>query len=116
MYIGEVARRTGLTVKAIRFYEEQKLIAPQRSGRYRLYREQDIELLTLVREATELGATLRQLQGVIQFRDGNVDWTPIRPFLQALRQRLLDQRAQLDARLSRLDHCLEQLTPESSSP
>jgi DNA-binding transcriptional MerR regulator len=37
MYIGELARLSGCTAKAIRLYEQMGLLSPQRRGSYRLY-------------------------------------------------------------------------------
>jgi MerR family copper efflux transcriptional regulator len=74
MYIGEASKETGLSIKAIRFYEEIGLIKqPQRKGRYRIYKETDIELLALIKEAKDLGITLSKLKGVIVYNNGKVD-------------------------------------------
>jgi len=50
LHIGEVARRTGVQVSAMRFWEQQGLIEPTRDGsnRYRLYDEQQIRALQIV--------------------------------------------------------------------
>lgn len=75
MYIGEASKKSGLSIKAIRFYEAIGLIKqPERKGRYRLYEETDIEILVLIKEAKELGITLSKLQGVIVYKDGKADW------------------------------------------
>ena len=52
MQIGEIAKRTCLTVDAIRFYEERKLLPkPDRSaGRFRLYTEGTIERLDFIQQ------------------------------------------------------------------
>lgn len=48
MFIGEVSRKTGLSIKAIRLYEELGLIqTPQRQGRYRIYKHSDVDILNL---------------------------------------------------------------------
>ncbi|MFI7125186.1 MerR family transcriptional regulator [Nonomuraea sp. NPDC050153] len=73
--IGDVARRTGLSVSAIRFYADAGIIAP--SGRtdagYRLYDVQAIARLELVRTLRELDAGLddirRLLAGETTLRD-----------------------------------------------
>lgn len=53
MNISDVAKKTGLTSKAIRFYEEKGLItAPIRTDNgYRCYSAQHIDELTLLRQA-----------------------------------------------------------------
>jgi DNA-binding transcriptional MerR regulator len=75
MQIGELARRTALTVDAIRFYEKRKLLpAPVRSeGRFRLYSADDIERLTFVREMHELGFSLREIRELTDLRTHKVE-------------------------------------------
>lgn len=61
MNIGQVARRTGLPVKTIRYYEEIGLIAPDRGGNgYRDFGEQDLTRLRFLAQARHLGFTLEE--------------------------------------------------------
>ena len=59
MNISDVAKKTGLTSKAIRFYEEKGLVtAPIRTDNgYRSYSPKHIEELTLLRQARQVGLT-----------------------------------------------------------
>ncbi len=61
--IGDVARRTGLSERALRLYEVRGLIAPPRAanGR-RVYRPQDLERLMRVRLLKKAGFTLAQIR------------------------------------------------------
>jgi DNA-binding transcriptional MerR regulator len=112
MYIGEAAKKTGSSVKAIRFYEEKGLIArPERIGRYRIYKAIDIELLILIKEAKELGVTLSQLKGIIVYSNGQVDWAIIKVFLAEIRQQLINQIEDLKLKVISLDACYEQINP-----
>ncbi len=112
MYIGEASKRTGLSIKAIRFYEEKGLIVrPERVGRYRIYKEIDIELLILIREAKELGVTLSQLKGIIVYHEGKVDWAIIKTFLLDIRKQLMQQIDDLNNKVASLDLCYEQINP-----
>ena len=55
MYIGELSKRTGLSVKAIRLYEEKGLVKPPlRVGRYRVYQESDIEVFNWTWRLTDI--------------------------------------------------------------
>jgi DNA-binding transcriptional MerR regulator len=65
--IGEVARRTGLTVKAVRRYADGGLVAPAgRTGsNYRLYDERAVALLSLVRTLRALGVDLASIRRVL---------------------------------------------------
>ena len=67
MNISDVAKITGLTSKAIRFYEEKGLVtAPMRSENgYRSYAPKQIEELTLLRQARQVGFTLEECQELV---------------------------------------------------
>lgn len=67
--IGEVVRRTGLSAKTIRYYEQIGLIpGPKRteswgaSDGYRLFQEQDVRRLEFIREARKLDLSLKEIQ------------------------------------------------------
>lgn len=110
MYIGEVSKRTGLSVKAIRFYEERGLIAkPKRLGRYRTYQESDIELLVLIKEAKQLGVTLSQLKDIIVYKNEKVDWQRVQVFLSQVRLQLLEQITEIKRKIKKIDECCEQI-------
>lgn len=67
MNISEIAHKTGLTAKAIRFYEEKDLITPPGRGEngYRYYQAQHIEELTLLRQAREVGFNLEECRALL---------------------------------------------------
>ena len=107
MYIGEVAAKTDLSVKAIRFYEEKGLIVPlPRKGRYRVYDDSHIEILKLIKEAKSLGATLAQLKGAIIYQNGEVDLAKIGRFLEEIRGQLLAQINALQHKVASIGACL----------
>lgn len=62
--IGELARRTGLAVSAIRFYEDKGLIAPFRTmGNQRRFLRSDIRRLSFILIAQRLGLGLVEIEG-----------------------------------------------------
>ncbi|MFE7050453.1 MerR family transcriptional regulator [Streptomyces californicus] len=65
--IGELARRTGLTVKTIRFYSDRGIVAPtdRSSAGYRLYSIDAVARLDLVRTLRELGLDLPTIRKVV---------------------------------------------------
>ena len=67
MNISDVAKKTGLTSKAIRFYEEKALItAPIRSDNgYRHYSAKHVEELTLLRQARQVGFNLDECRELV---------------------------------------------------
>jgi MerR family transcriptional regulator, repressor of the yfmOP operon len=67
-HIDEIAIRTGLTKRALRYYEDLGLIAPLRTeSGYRLYLETDIEKITHIKEIREsLGFSLNDIKEFLQ--------------------------------------------------
>src|SRR5688500_13591459 len=69
MQIGEVAQRTGLTQRALRYWESRGLLpAPSRmEGGFRLYSEQDVSRLERITELKRLlGFSLEEIRKVIE--------------------------------------------------
>ena len=62
MNISDVAKITGLTSKAIRFYEEKGLVMPpmRSENGYRTYTQQHLNELTLLRQARQVGFNLEE--------------------------------------------------------
>lgn len=60
--ISDVAKKTGLTSKAIRFYEEKGLVTPplRSDNGYRTYNQQHLNELTLLRQARQVGFNLEE--------------------------------------------------------
>ncbi|WP_406212501.1 MerR family transcriptional regulator [Streptomyces canus] len=65
--IGELARRTGLTVKTIRFYSDRGIVAPtdRSPAGYRLYNIDAVARLDLVRTLRDLGVDLPTIRRVV---------------------------------------------------
>jgi MerR family mercuric resistance operon transcriptional regulator len=72
--IGRVARETGLTIDTIRFYEREGLLRPQArsKGGFRLYSREAVRSLNLVRQAKELGFSLKEIRELLALRGGCV--------------------------------------------
>jgi DNA-binding transcriptional MerR regulator len=60
--IGELAKEFGLTLRAIRFYEDQKLLNPQRTGTARHFSKRDRGRLAMICRGKRLGFSLRQIR------------------------------------------------------
>ena len=66
MYIGKAAQLSGTTVKSIRHYEEIGLLPePKREGKYRIYSQESVEVLTFIKCAQQLGFKLKELQVIL---------------------------------------------------
>lgn len=70
MQIGHIAKQTGLSVDAIRFYERNKLLAaPTRSeGGFRLYSSDDLAALQFIRSLQTLGFSLTEIREFVGLR------------------------------------------------
>ncbi|MDV7144468.1 Cu(I)-responsive transcriptional regulator [Tropicimonas sp. TH_r6] len=67
MNIGDVARRTGLPAKTIRYYEEIGLISPLRDENgYRRFRESDMHRLAFLGRARSLGFSIEDCRGLLE--------------------------------------------------
>jgi MerR family redox-sensitive transcriptional activator SoxR len=96
--IGELARRTGLTVSAVRFYEEKGLVAAVRTrGNQRRFLRADIRRLSFALIAQQLGLSLGEICAELATLPNNR--TPSRDDWRAISERL---RGRLDARIAML--------------
>ena len=70
MRLGELARRTGVPTKTIRYYEEIGVLpAPGRSANdYRDYPEEAVDRLGFVRDAQATGLTLAEIASILDLR------------------------------------------------
>lgn len=71
VHIGEVAERTGLSHRTIRYYEEMGLITPsgRTEGGFRLYADDDIDRLLLIKPMKPLGFTIEQIRDLLTALD-----------------------------------------------
>ena len=67
--IGDLARESGATLRAIRFYEDRGLLRPLREGQRRIYRERDRTRLKLVLRGKRLGFSLAEIAEILALYD-----------------------------------------------
>ncbi len=110
--ISDLAQEFALTTRAIRFYEDEGLLTPTRSGRNRIYAARDRTRLKLILRGKRLGLALAEIREILDLYDTNVDEVPqLRKFveiLEARRSALLQQREDIDAVLADVDGLLRQ--------
>ena len=72
--IGRVARETGLTVDAIRFYEKERLLkpAPRTEGGFRLFSGRDLQHIQFIRRAQKLGFSLGEIRELLALQGEQV--------------------------------------------
>src|ERR1700730_4027603 len=95
MQIGIVAKRIGLSVDAIRFYERNALLARRASkqGGFRQYGENDVETLAFIRRVQGLGFKLSEIRGLLNLRGSRMQ--PCAPVRRRLQAKLADVRFKL---------------------
>ncbi|MEZ5710117.1 MAG: redox-sensitive transcriptional activator SoxR [Blastomonas sp.] len=103
--IGDLARRTGLSISAIRFYEARGLVEPMRSGgNQRRYPRSDIRRISFIRIAQQLGLSIADIGAELaQLPHGR---TPNQRDWQRISRRL---RASIDERIAVLAQTRENL-------
>ena len=72
LQIGEVAERTGVTQRTLRFYEEKGLLRPpsRMDGGFRLYSEDDVKRVEMVRRLQDLlGVTLADIKEMVDAQE-----------------------------------------------
>ena len=103
--IGDISRRTGLSVSAIRFYEQRGLVSSFRTeGNQRRFERSEIRRLSFAVIAQKLGMTLAEIEAELSLLpQGRV---PTRTDWQAISARI---RASLDARMAQIERTRELL-------
>jgi len=103
--IGELARRTGLSVSAIRFYEAKGLLNPIRTaGNQRRFLRSDIRRLSFAMIAQKLGLSVREIEAELAHLPMGRAPTPAD--WQAISARIRDR---LDARIALLERTRDKL-------
>jgi MerR family copper efflux transcriptional regulator len=113
MHIGELAERTGLSLRTIRHYDETGLLKPsgRSDGGFRLYTADDLDRLMLIRRMKPLGFSLEEMGELLRVihlrRVGDVASTELdyRRFVDDA----IARRAKLQEQLAMADEFLDQL-------
>ncbi|WP_246448841.1 redox-sensitive transcriptional activator SoxR [Sphingomonas sabuli] len=107
--IGDVARRTGLSVSAIRFYEDRGLVSSFRTGgNQRRFERAEIRRLSFAVIAQQLGLTLAEIEAELSLLPHgrpptSADWQKISA---RIRERLNVKIAQIERTRDLLDGCI----------
>ncbi|MFG2050520.1 MerR family transcriptional regulator [Micromonospora sp. NPDC048935] len=104
MRIGELATQTGVSVRALRYYEEQGLLAAERSGGgQRHYPDTAVDRVHLIQMLYAANLSSRTILDLLPCVDANVNTPESRAMLRAERDRIDQQIAQLRQARDRLD-------------
>lgn len=111
--INEMAQEFDLSLRALRFYEDRGLIAPERRGLSRLYRDADRQRLALIVRGKRLGFTLTEISAML---DGLADRPPDGPAGLALTlEQCLAQIRGLETQKSEIEAAIAELRAAADS-
>ena len=109
MNIGEVADRTGVPSKTIRYYEDIGLITPARTTNgYRHFRETDLHKLSFLGRARALGFTIEDCRTLLAlYEDDTRESAKVKQLAQAHLDEIDQKIAQLQGMRATLSHLVE---------
>lgn len=99
--IGELAKRTGKTVRALHFYEEKGILSPasRSDGGFRLYSLESARRVELIDKLQSIGMTLPEIQSALsRFENSETG----RSAAQSFRMELIRRRKELDEEIDKL--------------
>ncbi|MGE3148052.1 MAG: MerR family transcriptional regulator [Pseudorhodoplanes sp.] len=103
--IGELAQEFGLTLRALRFYEDKGLITPQRRGVTRLYSPQDRQRVARIVKGKNLGFTLGEIRDLVAVEEQRSDSSS----LNLSREKCLEQISLLEKQKHQIESALNEL-------
>ena len=111
--IGELCEAFGVTARALRFYEDEQLIAPERRGTARFYSDRDRARLSWILRGKRVGFSLSEIREMLDLYDlGDQRQTQRRVTIERCRQRiaaLKRQKDDIDATIAELETFLTTL-------
>ncbi|AYB45974.1 MerR family transcriptional regulator [Paenibacillus lautus] len=98
VHISELSRKTGVSLRSLRYYEEKELLRPERlDNGYREYRETDIERVRLIQMYFSLGLTVKEIMSFFQCAfDEHIKIECLPNAIEVGRRKLDDIQLQMD--------------------
>jgi DNA-binding transcriptional MerR regulator len=95
--IGELCEAFGVTARALRFYEDEQLITPERRGTSRFYSDRDRARLSWILRGKRVGFSLSEIRELLDLYDvGDQRQTQRRVTIERCQQRIETLRRQKD--------------------
>jgi DNA-binding transcriptional MerR regulator len=114
--IGEVARRTGVSIRTLRFYDRLGILRVEgrSEGNYRVFTDDVIDCVRCIKDLKAAGLTLRQIQRLARLECAGGDArASLAEALSEARGRVTRQIAQLQATLRTLDTRIAEVALDS---
>ncbi len=110
--ISDLSREFGVTLRALRFYEDRGLLSPKRIGTMRIYGAKDRARLAVILKGKQLGFTLAEIQEMLTPSDrGGQSGIDLRLSLE----KVDEQIAHLEAQRAEIDAAIEELQATRAS-
>lgn len=113
MHIGELAERTGLSLRTIRHYDEVGLLpaTSRTDGGFRVYSEEDFERLMVIKQMKPLGFSLEEMAEILELLsfESVADAGDSRAKLAAFLEKAVTQRAKMARNLIQADEFIDRL-------
>ena len=110
--ISELTAEFVTTTRTLRFYEDEKLLNPERQGRKRLYTPRDRTRLKLILRGKRLGFSLAEVREIIEMYD---DSSGEKGQLEKLQARIEERKAELEQKQQDILETLQELKDVSNS-
>lgn len=105
--ISDLAQRFDITTRAIRFYESEGLLSPERDGQKRVYQHKDYITLKLILRGKRLGWSLAESRELIQLyntgKNNQAQYQKVLEKVQDSRDRLQQQLHDIEIMMVELD-------------
>ncbi|WP_010324822.1 MerR family transcriptional regulator [Marinobacterium stanieri] len=116
VFINEASKQSGATQRAIRLYESIGLMRVNRSGKYRVYSQENIKTIKMIKEAQTIGISLSEMVA-LRKNEEDFDWKRVSELLvkkqesvdkdikdlELKNQRIIDYRISIDNCIRSLD-------------
>ena len=105
MNIGQLGKRTGVSAKTIRYYEDTGLIPKPRrqSNGYRVYSEKDVEILKFIHRSRELGFSMEEVTELLSL------WSNKRRSSRSVKALALQHVTEVEERIAKLEEMRQTL-------
>lgn len=116
MHIGELAERTGLSLRTIRHYDDVGLLpaTARTDGGFRVFSEDDFERLMVIKQMKPLGFSLEEMAEILALLGAPDSASPDKSVaLAEFLERAVQQRAKMARNLAQADEFIQRLSGPS---